>query len=222
MPSSSSSSSSADDEGARGKRKRGSPGACASASGGDYHQGPSSKWRTPRAQQAYSSKLLQALRLVRGGGGTGTLITCSASAPAVRDAAYRALAVAARGRSHWSRAILARSRRCRALHCLRARRPPPPRPRKRHQQQHQQQQGGETEEWRPGGLAGRAKVLGRLVPGCRSLSLPALLAEVSDYIAALEMQVRAMGQLTHDLAASASASASSSSAPTAAPSIAPP
>ncbi|XP_066395625.1 transcription factor bHLH149-like [Miscanthus floridulus] len=217
MPSSSSSSSSsADDEGARGKCKRGSPGACASASGGDYHQGPSSKWRTPRAQQAYSSKLLQALRLVRGGGGTGTLITCSASAPAVRDAAYRALAVAARGRSHWSRAILASSRRCRAPHCLRARRPPPPRPRQRQQQQ----QGGETEERRPGGLAGRAKVLGRLVPGCRSLSLPALLAEVSDYIAALEMQVRAMGQLTHDLAASASAS--SSSAPTAAPSIAPP
>ena len=216
MPSSSSSSSSsADDEGARGKRKRGSPGACASASGGDYHQGPSSKWRTPRAQQAYSSKLIQALRLVR----TGGTPTCSASAPAVRDAAYRALAFAARGRSRWSRAILARSRRCRALHCLRARRPPPPRPRKRQQQQ-QQQQGGETEEWRPGGLAGRAKVLGRLVPGCRSLSLPALLAEVSDYIAALEMQVRAMGQLTHDLAASASAS--SSSAPTAAPSIAPP
>ncbi|CAD6222385.1 unnamed protein product [Miscanthus lutarioriparius] len=208
MPSSSSSSStSADDEGTRGKRKRGSPGACASEDGNQ--QGPSSKWRTPRAQQAYSSKLIQALRLVR----TGGTPTCSASAPAVRDAAYRALAVTARGRSRWSRAILARSRRCRALQ--RARRPPPPpRPRRRYQQQ----QDGEE---RPlGGLAGRAKVLGRLVPGCRSLSLPALLAEVSDYIAALEMQVRAMGQLTHDLAASASAS--SSSAPTAAPSIAPP
>ena len=156
-------------------------------------------------------KLRGLLRLVR----TGGTPTCSASAPAVRDAAYRALAVAARGRSRWSRAILARRRRCRALQ--RARRPPPPpRPRRRYQQQ----QDGEE---RPlGGLAGRAKVLGRLVPGCRSLSLPALLAEVSDYIAALEMQVRAMGQLTHDLAASASASASSSSAPTAAPSIAPP
>jgi hypothetical protein len=203
-----SSSTSADDEGTRGKRNRGSPGACASEDGNQ--QGPSSKWRTPRAQQAYSSKLIQALRLVR----TGGTPTCSASAPAVRDAAYRALAVSARGRSRWSRAILARSRRCRALHCLRARRPPP-RPRRR-------QHGGDTEERAPGGLAGRAKVkvLGRLVPGCRSLSLPALLAEVSDYIAALEMQVRAMGQLTHDLAASASAS--SSSAPTAAPSIAPP
>ncbi|EER99948.1 hypothetical protein BDA96_02G446000 [Sorghum bicolor] len=200
-------SSSADDEGARGKRKRGSSGACAS-DGGDHQQGPSFMWRTPRAQQAYSSKLLQALRLVRGGG-TGTPSTCSASAPAVRDAAYRALAVAARGRSRWSRTILARSRRCRALQCLRARRPPPPRPRRR------QQQGGDSEQRAPGGLAGRAKVLGRLVPGCQSLSLPALLAEVSDYIAALEMQVRAMGQLTQDLA-------SSSSAPTAAPSIAPP
>lgn len=187
------SSASADAEGGRSKRKRGSSAAC--ASDGSDQQGPSSHWLTPRAQQAYSSKLLQALRLVRGGTGTPT---CSASAPAVRDAAYRALAVAARGRSRWSRAILARSRRRRAL--LRARRPPPPTPRHR-QRRHQQQQ----DERPAGGLAGRAKVLARLVPGCRSLSLPALLAEVSDYVAALEMQVRAMGQLTHDLASSSSA-----------------
>ncbi|XP_072151430.1 transcription factor bHLH150-like [Setaria viridis] len=76
--------------------------------------------------------------------------------------------VAARGRSCWSRAILACQRRGR---------------RRR----------------RPGTslLASKTRALGRLVLGCRRLSsLPALLAEVSDdYIAALQMQVRAMNRL---------------------------
>ncbi|TVU37141.1 hypothetical protein EJB05_10441, partial [Eragrostis curvula] len=122
---------------------------------------------------------------------------CASSAPApargreVRDAADRALAAAARGRSRWSRAILARRRRRTALQ--RARLPraagcsgassgsPPP----------QQQQPA---------VARKAKVLGRLVPGCRKLAFPALLAEVSDYIAALEMQVRTMNAVAQALA----------------------
>ncbi|KAL5199072.1 hypothetical protein ABZP36_002584 [Zizania latifolia] len=71
------------------------------------------RWRTRREQEMYSSKLLHALRLVRAGGGSPPALGRE-----VRDAADRALAVGARGRSRWSRAILASRARaccCRAL-----------------------------------------------------------------------------------------------------------
>ncbi|XP_052162786.1 transcription factor bHLH149-like [Oryza glaberrima] len=143
---------------------------------------PAARWRTRREQESYSSKLLDALRLVRAASGRPS----PASSREVRHAADRALAVAARGRSRWSRAILASRARACALRRVRLGAPPPPpaaRPAPRS---------------RPP-LASKAKVLGRLVPGCRKLAFPALLAEASDYIAALEMQVRAMAALAQAL-----------------------
>ncbi|GJN31280.1 hypothetical protein PR202_gb19662 [Eleusine coracana subsp. coracana] len=194
------------------KRKR-------SAAGGESAAASVSKWRTRREHEIYSSKLLEALRLVRAGSSpsssssTTTNAAASATPPrsrAVREAADRALAVAARGRTCWSRAILAnRRRRLQAARRARLRNPatPPPRhaPVPTSGGASAQGDGGKTPP-----LARKAKVLGQLVPGCRKLPFPALLAEASDYIAALEMQVRAMTALAEALSAVSSSSSSSS------------
>jgi hypothetical protein len=53
----------------------------------------------------------------------------------------------------------------------------------------------------------KVRVLGRLVPGCRKQPLPVILDEATDYIAALEMQVRAMSALADRLSGAGSSSA---------------
>ncbi|XP_073101288.1 transcription factor bHLH149-like [Elaeis guineensis] len=168
------------------KRKRGS-------SSESPHSPPRRRWRTDAERWIYSSKLLEALRRLR---------RSSPAAPpkprVVREAADRALAAAARGRTRWSRAILSGGRPLR----LKARRPrfaaiAAGQPRK-----------GSTPAMpgrmrpTPTAIRRRAKALGRLVPGCRKASFPTLLEEASDYIAALEMQVRAMSTLAEMLSGS--------------------
>uniref|UniRef100_A0A804LJ72 IBH1-like N-terminal domain-containing protein n=1 Tax=Zea mays TaxID=4577 RepID=A0A804LJ72_MAIZE len=173
-----------------------------------------SKWRTRREHEIYSSKLLEAIRLVRAGPPSAAAAGTAAAPPrsrAVRAAADRALAVAARGRTHWSRAILAsRRRRLQAAHRARLRAPASP-PARHGAPSASAAKGAATPP-----LERKAKVLGRLVPGCRKLSFPTLLAETTDYIAALQMQVRAMTALAEALSAvsaTSSSGAGSSSPP---------
>ncbi|PKA62314.1 Transcription factor bHLH148 [Apostasia shenzhenica] len=157
---------------------------------------PMEKWRTVSEQKTYSSKLLLALRHVRSYAPAADLAPRSR---AVREAADRALAVAARGRTRWSRAIL--SHRKRRQRWPRSAAPSSAGPRFTGECSR-----SSAKKKSRTVLNGKAAVLGRLVPGCRKLSLSTLLEEASDYIAALEMQVRAMSTLTAILSAAGGSS----------------
>lgn len=176
--------------------------------GNNYQlQNPPIQWKSDSQQQIYSSKLLQALRQVRQGSGS------PAQKPAprrVREAADRVLAATAKGRSRWSRAILknrlkikfikkhsiakrvittitrgdSRSMKKSKVSILRLKSKSMP------------------------SVLRKARVLSRLVPGCRKQSLPVVLEEATDYIAALEMQVLAMTALAELLSVSGSSSSS--------------
>ncbi|KAI3696583.1 hypothetical protein L6452_28972 [Arctium lappa] len=161
-------------------------------------------WKSDAQQQVYSSKLLQALRQVR--------ISSDTAPPrgrAVREAADRVLAVTAKGRTRWSRAILTNKLKLKFMKTNR------------------RQRGavvtatGNSRLKKPRVSILRLKtknlpavqrkthVLGRLVPGCRKQPLPVVLEEATDYIAALEMQVKAMAALANLLSGGSSSSSGS-------------
>ncbi|URE21198.1 hypothetical protein MUK42_25004 [Musa troglodytarum] len=149
-----------------------------------------SKWRTAAQERIYRRRLLEALRATASGAGPR----------AVKEAADSALALTARGQSQWSRAILLGRCRPRRKLLLKAggkvrrgrRRPRPAAP-----------VPVAAAAPAPAGkkVRDRLRVLGRLVPGCRQLSAPNLLEEAADYVAALEMQVKAMRALADALSA---------------------
>ncbi|XP_077242195.1 transcription factor bHLH148-like [Tasmannia lanceolata] len=141
-----------------------------------------SRWKTEIERRNYSSKLLEALKHVRGK--TAAMRTPTAGR-AVRQAADRILAITAKGRTRWSRAILS-SRLSLKI-------------RKRSKKPGSKKLIDEilkSPEKRTPVIQRKVRVLGRLVPGCRKISFPVLLEEATDYIAALQMQIRAMSSLT--------------------------
>ncbi|CAA7388265.1 unnamed protein product [Spirodela intermedia] len=160
------------------------------------------RWKSPTEQQSYSSKLLEALHHVRRTSTSSSAANATPRSRAVREAADRVLAIAAKGRTRWSRAILSK---CRTLK-LRKKRVAVAFGHGRHRKPGFS---APAEAKNPPTLERKMKTLGRLVPGCQKLSFPSILEEASDYIAALQMQVRAMSALTEILSSLGSSSPSS-------------
>ncbi|XP_062000598.1 uncharacterized protein LOC133717868 isoform X1 [Rosa rugosa] len=167
----------------------------------DHHllvQHSQTKWKSEAQQQSYTSKLLQALNQVSVGPRSQSFSsTCPPPrrARAVREAADRVLAEAAKGRTLWSRAILTNRLKLKF--------------RQRFSVFRLKKQKFSVFPLKWKGLPAlqrKVRVLGGLVPGCRKQPLPVILEEATDYIAALEMQVRAMSQLTQLLSVSGSTS----------------
>ncbi|XP_043700094.1 transcription factor bHLH148-like [Telopea speciosissima] len=185
------------------------------------------RWKSPAEQQSYSSKLIEALRQVRRNPSPSLAPASSSSSSsisdspcpaesiphggrAVREAADRVLAVVAKGRTRWSRAILTNRLKLKFRKKRKQRVAIPDNCRSKRR--------GRIsilalkKDKRLPTVQRKARVLGSLVPGCRKLPFPDLLEEATDYIAALEMQVRAMTTLTQLLSVAGGA------APTAVPS----
>ncbi|KAL3382078.1 hypothetical protein AABB24_001913 [Solanum stoloniferum] len=150
-----------------------------------------SRWRTDTEQQIYSSKLLQALRHVRRSNDNPSPVNAGR---AVRETADRVLAVTAKGRSRWSRAILSGRLSLRLSQIN-----------KKHKKA--KLNSGNIKSKKPAAkkrlpaLQRKVRVLGRLVPGCQKLPFTNLLEETNDYISALQMQIKAMTFLTGLLSA---------------------
>ncbi|KAJ7973257.1 Transcription factor [Quillaja saponaria] len=145
------------------------------------------RWRSDTEQRIYSSKLSRALQHVLRRNPSST--NKFNGGREVRYTADRVLAASAKGKTRWSRAILSGPLRL------------------KFESQHRKVKKGNGHSWlkKPEvrrerrqlpPLQKKVRVLGQLVPGCRKVSFPNLLEEATDYIAALEMQVRAMAALT--------------------------
>ncbi|MFS7938168.1 putative helix-loop-helix DNA-binding domain superfamily [Helianthus anomalus] len=148
-------------------------------------------WRSETQQKLYRSKLLQALQHVR----LSSVHSPRLKGLAVREAADRVLAMTAKGRTRWSRAILTNQVKRksaksdiklmkRRIGVLRFK----------------------TKSKKLLKVERKTRDLRRLVPGCQNqpLPLPVVLEEVRDYICALDMQVKVMSAVADVLSAGSS------------------
>ncbi|XP_062108817.1 transcription factor bHLH147-like [Humulus lupulus] len=174
------------------------------------------RWKSEAQQQIYSSKLLQALSHVSIHEPSPTTPPPPRRGRAVREAADRVLAVAAKGRTRWSRAILTNRLKLKFRKHKKQRLPTPAAVSATVSNRTKKPR---VSVFRLKGkslpaVQRKVRVLGRLVPGCRKQPLPVILEEATDYIAALEMQVRAMTAIAELLSGSSSGASSSSAPPT--------
>lgn len=149
------------------------------------------RWRSESDQNNYSKKLIEALSRIN-----SPATTKPRAAGQVRETADRVLATSAKGRTRWSRAILGKWKKLRRHH------------KKVKKAANGLNRAGIVKQRmtrRLPAVQKKTRVLGRLVPGCRKVPLPNLLEEATDYISALEMQVRAMTALAELLAGRTSA-----------------
>jgi acetyl-CoA carboxylase beta subunit len=156
----------------------------------DQLQNTHPKWKSQAQQQIYSNKLRQALTRVN-----------TRRGKAIREAADKALAMTAKGKTRWSRAILTTRLKLKFR-------------KKKQKQRLTASPLNRSKKSRINVLRLKGKVvpsvqrkvkfLGGLVPGCKKEPLPVILEEAIDYIPALEMQVRAMSALFNLLSASTS------------------
>lgn len=144
---------------------------------------PGSRWRSPGQETIYARKLVQAIR------SAASVQPQPVPARAIKAAADSALAVAARGRTRWSRAILSKLRRRRKVMLKLG-------GKIRDRRRRAVRGGAPISGWK---VRGRLGVLSRVVPGCRKAAAEAVLEEAADYVAALQMQVRAMRALADRL-----------------------
>ncbi|KAL2464240.1 transcription factor bHLH [Forsythia ovata] len=173
------------------------------------------QWKSEAQQQIYSSKFLQALRQIRRSSST-TLTSAPKCGRTIREAADRVLAASAKGRSRWSHAILTNRLKLKFLKKNNL---------NRRQRNVMVVTTGSSRSQKKSRVSilrlkmkslpavqRKTRVLSRLVPGCRKQPLPVILEEATDYIAALEMQVRAMSALAELLSIPGASSSSNAAA----------
>ncbi|KAL5700818.1 hypothetical protein ACHQM5_026225 [Ranunculus cassubicifolius] len=165
------------------------------------NKGQSTRWKTPDEHHNYSTKLVEALRQVNRNSSTES--SKPPSGRTVREAADRALAFAAKGKTRWSRAILTSRLKLK----FKKKKPRMVTGTCRSKKQEPAASILMLKGKKQPVLQRKVRVLGRLVPGCQKQSFPVILEEATDYIAALEMQVRTMTALTQLLSVANSATA---------------
>ncbi|EOA31360.1 hypothetical protein CARUB_v10014533mg [Capsella rubella] len=193
QPTTTTTMSSSSDRSRRKRRKKSPPSSADSSPSTSVE-----KWRSEKHQQIYSTKLVRALRELRISQQPSSSSSIPRGGRAVREVADRALAVAARGKTLWSRAILSKAVKLKFRKHKRQRISNPTTTTTKTLttgSMRSKKQRATVLRLKAKGLPAvqrKVKVLSRLVPGCRKQTLPVVLEETTDYIAAMEMQIRAM------------------------------